>query len=67
PDGPQNVPTHFPARSGSLTLCVTAQIALNLIVVPGKIEGEHPFLRHKNQPPSQTCAAFVGPLSEFAD
>ena len=45
----------------------TPKIVLNLVVVPGKIEGENTLLRHENQSPSQTGSAFVKPLPKFSD
>ena len=44
-----------------------AKIALDLVVVPGKIEGQNTLMRHEDQSPSQTGPAFVNSLPKFAD
>lgn len=43
------------------------KVLLNLVMVPGKIEGEKTLLRHEDQSPIQTGSAFVNASAKFAD
>ena len=46
---------------------VATKIILDLVMAPGKIERENPFLRHEDQSPIQAGPAFINRATQFAD